>query len=302
MAEVQTLDAALSFLDVDRRHALKVARLLDGRAKMWVFSDHQDSLLGRDGVLPMSEVFGRAATLVVVLYRDGWGSTGWTNIEREAINSRRINERSSEFLTVVRMDDSLLPTWLPASRIWGDWTPLGAKGVAGAIVSRLQELGVHVRDESPADIARRLEAEQDWWKRRRTFLWQGEGQAAAEREARKVFTVIESLAQQCACDFCAEPYVALLARNHYSVSVAVTSSTDADSPLELVVTNWNGRPNMGAVFYAGVATELSRDHYLFDIHEPHTLVWRNSRDAAAALTSDKLAAEVVKGLLRRVSG
>jgi len=156
-ATVGAWDVAISFVwdDVDR--AREIAAALGG-LRVFVAPNHPEATVGADGVEAFSQIYGRDASLVVVLHREQWGQTGWTSIEKAAINSRRVNEKTDEFLMIVRMDQAPPPPWLPASRIYGEWQPLGTNGVAGAIFTRLQALGTVVPPESPLDVVARMAA------------------------------------------------------------------------------------------------------------------------------------------------
>jgi hypothetical protein len=193
VATPEEWDAAISFVDGDIASARRIVDLLKDRASVFLYANHQDQLVGSDGVVTLSNVYGRRARLVVVLYRATWGNTDWTSIERSAINSRRLNDRTDEFLTVVKMEDVATPTWLPTARIYGRWEPLGAEGVAGAIVTRLQELGTHVRPETAADLARRMAAEQEWKDHREKYLNE-KGWDAGAAQVVMAFDALERLA------------------------------------------------------------------------------------------------------------
>ena len=80
-------DVAISFLAPDEQLALDLASVLKDRLSVFVYPEQQKELAGTDGEAMFNEVFGRQSRVVVVLHRDGWGSTPWTRIEETAIRN-----------------------------------------------------------------------------------------------------------------------------------------------------------------------------------------------------------------------
>jgi hypothetical protein len=285
-------DAAISFVDKDVDKAKEVARLLGDRAKVFVYANHPERLVGGDGVETFSGVYGREAKLVVVLYRSTWGATSWTGIEKTAINSRRLNERTDEFLMVVKMEDVETPPWLAASRIFGQWEPLGAKGVAGAIVSRLQQLGKQVRPETPGDVARRLAAANAWRLHRDQLLSGPSGFEIAQTETARVFDEMQRLAADAECAFKRANDRAAVLRSGYFSVVATTSKKGVRA---LAMTLWEGE-FWGLNMNSG--SELDRELLTLDIEPPDIVGWRES--PAVFMTSEKVAETAIMNLLKRV--
>ena len=81
-------DVAFSFLKEDEGLAVRLGDLIQDRLRTFIYSKKQEYLAGRDGEETFNAAFGRDARLVVILYREAWGSTSWTRIERDAIRNR----------------------------------------------------------------------------------------------------------------------------------------------------------------------------------------------------------------------
>jgi hypothetical protein len=269
--------------------ARRIAQLLDQRASVFIYADHQHLLVGSDGVEKFSEVFGRNATLVLLLYRDDWGTTGWTSIEKAAINSRRVQERTDEFLTVVKMEDARTPSWLPASRIYGEWSSFGAEGVCGAVITRLQELGKRVRPETPVDVARRIAEAAAWEEKRRQLSYD---RLASDKESLRVFAKLEAVAREAECALSQDRRSAAVLRDRLYVTVAQSSSDDGRAAF--VVRLWQGE-----FWRLGVSSGHAIESwtFAFDAEPPDVLGWRSQ---SQFLTSDGLAEMAVLALLRRV--
>ena len=97
-------DVAFSFLNTDENIAIKLNDLLSGRFNTFIYSEKQAELAGKDGEEKFNEVFGRQARVVVVLYRNEWGTTKWTRIEMTAIKNRAF-EYGYDFTSVIQRDN-----------------------------------------------------------------------------------------------------------------------------------------------------------------------------------------------------
>jgi hypothetical protein len=113
-------DVAFSFLGRDEALAIQLNERLEGRLATFIYSDakRQVNLAGRDGADAFSRVFGAEARTVVVLYREGWGDHGFTDVEATAIRNRA-HEVGWNFTTFIPLDEPpLTPKWLPRARLW----------------------------------------------------------------------------------------------------------------------------------------------------------------------------------------
>lgn len=71
-------DVAFSFVAKDEDLATGINDLLQDRLSTFLYSKQQEGLVGTDGEQTFSDVFGKQARVVVVLYRKEWGQTRWT--------------------------------------------------------------------------------------------------------------------------------------------------------------------------------------------------------------------------------
>ncbi len=177
---------AFSLLDDDEPLAQEFIRLLPGTVVPFLYSRRQLELVGEDGVEAFSSVFATDARTVTVLHRSGWGRTRWTAVEATAIRTRAWNE-GPDFVTLVKLDDEPPPTWFPAIRVWADFRRLGPQGVAAVLAERIQARGRALREESAAELAVRVRAEQEAELRQRAFLQSDAGVVAANSEAGILF-------------------------------------------------------------------------------------------------------------------
>ena len=150
---------AFSFLADDERLARDIAALLPPTLSVFVYSERQSETVGTDGMETFSNVFGRDARIVVVLYREGWGATKWTGIEETAIKTRVFDD-GADFLTFIHLEKPKpTPLWLPPQRIWLNLDRLGIQGAASVTEEHVRQAGAIVREETAEENAERLRRE-----------------------------------------------------------------------------------------------------------------------------------------------
>ena len=150
-------DVAFSFVAKDEDLATGINDLLQDRLSTFLYSKQQEGLVGTDGEQTFSDVFGKQARVVVVLYRKEWGQTRWTRIEETAIKGRAFDE-GYDFTLFIPLDDTHeVPKWLPKTRIWFDLARWGTSGAAAVVeqkaraarhmlkLSKIELLGFNVR-------------------------------------------------------------------------------------------------------------------------------------------------------------
>jgi hypothetical protein len=152
-------DVAISFLAQDEPLALSVRDALQPPLAVFVYSKAQEQLAGRDGIEAFRTVFREQAQLIVILYRQGWGETPWTRVERMAIEEFA-HEQGWERMMFVRLDTSPVPKWVPKPHLYLDYSRFTLADLAGAVKSRLIELDVEVKAVSPAERAAVLARQQ----------------------------------------------------------------------------------------------------------------------------------------------
>lgn len=145
------IDIAFTFLNPDLGLAEELARLLRDHVSTFVFSEHQKDLVGKDGVAQFTTIFQERARFVVVLYREGYGKTGWTGIEKAAVTSRAL-ELGWGSLMVISLDGKV-PQWFPTSWLFAGIDAVGHRVAADAILGRFRELGQEGRPQSLVQYA-----------------------------------------------------------------------------------------------------------------------------------------------------
>lgn len=302
MANDYKYDVAISFLDLDEPAAKNISESLNQGLKSFVFSERQAELGGNDGVEAFTDVFGRDARIIVVLYREQWGKTKWTRIEETAIKDRLLND-GAEFLTFVHLEkDKAVPRWLPQSRLWLDFDRLGVQGTVAVIEERVARAGAAVREETVEENASRLRLEQEAAARRIVFLHSQDGVKAADTEADALFARLEALRPNADCDLKVSDYTASLFRNGYAVYVSWSRYRNTLEKSQLTIQTWNGRPSFGPYRFANLFQDpekLSELTFDFERLPDGSFAWCE-RSTRRLCTSERLADEAAKLLLELV--
>lgn len=250
-------------------------------------------------------MFGRDARIVVVLYREKWGTTKWTRIEETAIKNRMLND-GADFLTFIHLEPGKpTPRWLPQTRLWVDLARLGVGGAVSVIEERMRQAGGAVREETAEENAARLERERRAQVERLALLQSDHGVQASNESADHLFEALAKLAGTTGASVGrmnggVDRAIALY-RDGYTVEVFWHRPfTNTLHESILVVTEWQGRPDLGAQRYARTQTprELKRHELDFDIEQGERL-WRD-RATRRLFSPDRLAEIAVKLLLERV--
>jgi len=148
-------DVAISFLSEDQELACTIQDALSSGLEVFLYTHRQDKIAGTDGLESFRAVFRQEARIVVILYRDGWGQTPWTQVEKQAITDRFLDEGPGFLFVVMLNTTSTPPLWLPHTLIRFNLSDYSVEQAVGAIQYRAQEAGSVIRRETIADRARR---------------------------------------------------------------------------------------------------------------------------------------------------
>ncbi|MBI5529792.1 MAG: toll/interleukin-1 receptor domain-containing protein [Deltaproteobacteria bacterium] len=83
-------DVAISFRAEDEAIASQLFERLRSRHRVFFYSRCQPEVAGEDGLEAYSAIFGKNARLVLVIFRNEWGTEKWTRIEATAIKNRTL--------------------------------------------------------------------------------------------------------------------------------------------------------------------------------------------------------------------
>lgn len=304
-AESFKYDVAFSFLARDESLATRLNDGIEGRLTTFLYSNRQNELAGTDGEESFANVFSAEARVVVILYRDAWGSKGWTQIEQNAIRGRAY-EDGYDFTLFIALDKiESLPAWLPKQRLYYGIERFGEAGALAVIETRVQAAGGQTREETFEECAARMNRNVALERERKNFLTSNSGVSAAQTE---VLNLYEAISSRAIVAKSAGFKVEEKHGNSWATSCCGDCSISVDwqlpyansldeSQLELAL--WRGAPpHAGDVFQSQESRRLGRRVFHFDLdHGEHG--WREN-GKPGFLSTDQTAETCIKYLLEKV--
>jgi hypothetical protein len=183
-------DVAISFLSKDGNIAAALNERLTEGFKVFFFPRRQEELAGTDGLESMRKPFFDDSRMTVVLYRDGWGETPWTRVEKTAITDSCLAHGWQRLFFVILDQTSTLPVWLPHTHVRFNFSEYGIEQAVGAIKLRIQEQGGQNLPMTPTRRAEIFEA-QEKFRRDELNLNSPEGWKSIFNSAGLLFQQIE---------------------------------------------------------------------------------------------------------------
>jgi hypothetical protein len=183
-------EVAFSFLKEDESLAYKINDAIQDRYKTFIYGEHQRELVGNDGTEIFRQVFEEKARIVVILYRESWGTTFWTRVEETAIKHRSLEE-SPDFTIFISLDGNK-PIWLSKTQIWYDFNRFGVVPTAAIIEKKIAEYCGQIREESIQDQAKRLKRQIKRQKDLEEYLLSNQGLIDGMSEVDNVLNIAET--------------------------------------------------------------------------------------------------------------
>lgn len=114
-------DIALSLCRQDVDFARNLVNHLNPTLKTFFYEHSQEELIGKSGPEEFAKIFKEKSRVVVILSRDEWSESYYTEIERNAIIDRTsVKNQGFGFLIVIPMLSRQIPSWYPSTRIYAD--------------------------------------------------------------------------------------------------------------------------------------------------------------------------------------
>jgi hypothetical protein len=110
---IPEFDIALSFAGEDRLYVDEVARLLVSKGiKVFYDKFEEANLFGKNLYDYLSDVYANKATYTIMFASENYAGKIWTNLERQAMQSKALIE-NREYILPVRIDNTPIPGLLP---------------------------------------------------------------------------------------------------------------------------------------------------------------------------------------------
>nr|WP_319998881.1 hypothetical protein [uncultured Draconibacterium sp.] len=112
-------DIAISLCKQDADFAKKLVKAINPTLKVFFYEDRQEELISKSGPVAFAKTFKEQSRIVVILSRDEWSNSYYTEIERNAIIDRTaVKNEGYSFLMVIPMVQGEIPTWYPSTYIY----------------------------------------------------------------------------------------------------------------------------------------------------------------------------------------
>ena len=144
MSSEYKYDVAISLCKQDVEFARKLVKALNPSLKVFFYEDKQEELISKSGPEAFAKVFKEQSRVVVILSRNEWGKSFYTELENDAILdrlSRADREYMYSFLFVIPLVRKETPTWYPITRIYADAGHFSIEELARFIEFKVTEEG-----------------------------------------------------------------------------------------------------------------------------------------------------------------
>jgi hypothetical protein len=310
MANGAQVDVAISFLAKDEPTAAELySRLRDG-LNVFFFPRNQEELAGTAGLESMRAPF-LEARVVVVLFHTPWGETPWTRVEQTAITDRALKD-GWDFILFVTLDStSLIPNWVPNTRIRFNMETYGIEQAVGAIKFRVEQMGGEISKPSPMALAKRVKEEQDLKEDQERFFrdqkWITE---TAKPTVENLIKTLQEQAQKITdetgiqFEYGYEPYYAgficVVRYGRVTLHVGwVQMYTNVIDDVKLQATEYNGRLHLQKErkMYLREPSVMNRRSYRPALNLSRELRWVNEKKPGQLLANDDVVHEIIEQLL-----
>lgn len=159
---------AFSFCNEDLSFAYEVQKNLSDSIETFIYANRQELLAARDGPSMFAKIFHSQTQLVVILYREKYGETQYTAVEKNAIAGRAL-KFGWQFVILVPMEKPI-PDWYPYTHIYVDPKEHRPDQIASIVEYKLRELGADINPYTLEDKISKIKKENDFARERDMYL------------------------------------------------------------------------------------------------------------------------------------
>lgn len=135
-------DIAISLCQQDMDFAKRLVKAINPSVKVFFYEDRQDQLISKSGPEAFSKTFKEESRVVVILSRNEWSNSFYTEIERNAIVDRTaVRNEGYHFLMVIPMVQGEIPAWYPSTQIYASPFRFTVEEIAHFIEFKVTEEG-----------------------------------------------------------------------------------------------------------------------------------------------------------------
>jgi len=137
-----TWDIAISLCKQDIEFAKKLVKAINPSLKIFFYEDRQDELISKSGAEAFAKTFKEQSRVIIILSRDEWSESYYTEIERNAIIDRTaVKNEGYNFLMIIPMVKNEIPSWYPSTKIYASPFRFSIEELAHFIEFKVAEEG-----------------------------------------------------------------------------------------------------------------------------------------------------------------
>lgn len=175
-------DVAISLCKQDLDLARKIIAHLNPGLKVFFYEDRQEELISKSGPEEFGKIFKEESRVVVILSRNEWSESFYTEIERNAIIDRTsVKNEGYNFLMVIPVEIDETPSWYPSTRIYLDPRRFTIADLAKFIEFKVSEEGGIIKQITVEDRYNNL-LEKIEEKKKKVLLQESQGAIALAKE------------------------------------------------------------------------------------------------------------------------
>lgn len=139
-------DVAISLCKQDSDFAHKLVKAINPSLKVFFYENRQEELISKSGPEAFAKLFKEESRVVIILSRNEWSASFYTEIERNAIIDRTaIKNEGYRFLMVIPMAQDEIPPWYPSTQIYVSPFKFSIEQIATFIEFKVTEEGGNVK-------------------------------------------------------------------------------------------------------------------------------------------------------------
>jgi len=133
-------DVAISLCNEDIGFARQLVKGINPGLKVYFYDSGHEEFISKSGPEEFSKIYKEESRVVVVLSRDNWSKSFYTEIERNAIMDR-VKTEGFNFLMMVPMVHEEVPPWYPTTHIYVNLFRFSVDQIAQFVEFKVSELG-----------------------------------------------------------------------------------------------------------------------------------------------------------------
>jgi len=302
---IEKYDVAISYLAQDEDLAFKIYTEIGQIFKVFIYTQHQNELVGKGGVETLRDIFINRANLIVILYRKGWGQTSWTSTEERAIVDFGLKNQWKGIL-LVNLDSSKTPDWHPESDIYLDYGKYQFEELIGVIKSRAEERGSEIKTITALEKAKILRIDRELAERRKKFLYSEEGVKEALIEVESLLDEIDRICKEINSSSAKFDHEKRKTNFYYLQGYNPDNTVSPTLEIQVLWSHEyrnslrNSKLYVTKIYYLRLSKRADDLFYDFDVNPSMQNRWRDNQNGRL-LTFKELANEIVKILIDYLS-